>query len=206
MFSRHNLSFRFYVSFAQSVFLIMHIYEQYIWFNHIFTIISSNCLVFLRYRCRLYIIMHGRQRSKKGGETCGNTGNGLTSFPVFSLFSRIFRNPVTFWLPQLGTVYLSQATSKPLWKEWKAMRKNVIYAIHPDSDAVLYLDFYYRSVGDGQYLFSCPYRRCLHLYFADGKSFRELREHRDWLKNRKLTIFVEGRLKKTLQRLYPQER
>lgn len=86
------------------------------------------------------------------------------------------------------------------------MRKNVIYAIHPDSDAVLYLDFYYRSVGDGQYLFSCPYRRCLHLYFADGKSFRELREHRDWLKNRKLTIFVEGRLKKTLRRLYPQER
>ena len=90
MFSRHNLSIRFYVSFAQSVFLIMHIYEQYIWFNHIFTIISSNCLVFLRYRCRLYKIMHGRQRSKKGGETCGNTGNGLTSFPVFSLFSPCF--------------------------------------------------------------------------------------------------------------------
>ena len=86
------------------------------------------------------------------------------------------------------------------------MRKNVIYAFQPDSGAVLYLDFYYRSVGDGQYLFSCPYRRCLHLYFADGESFRELREHRDWLKNRKLTIFVESRLKKTLRRLYPQER
>ena len=52
--------------------------------------------------------------AKKCGETCGNTGNGLTSFPVFSLFSRIFQNPVTFWLPQPGTVYLSQATSKPL--------------------------------------------------------------------------------------------
>ena len=86
------------------------------------------------------------------------------------------------------------------------MRKNVIYAVQPDSGAELYLDFYYRSIGDGKYLFSCPYRRCLHLYFADGKSFRELREHRDWLKNRKLSLFVEGRLKKTLRRLYPQER
>lgn len=43
MFFRHKLSTRFYVFFAQSGFLIMHIYEH---FNHIFTIISSNCLYF----------------------------------------------------------------------------------------------------------------------------------------------------------------
>ena len=86
------------------------------------------------------------------------------------------------------------------------MRKNVVYATLPASGEPLCLDFYYRADRDGQYLFSCPYRKCIHLYFADGKSFQQLRKRRDWLRNRKLAMFVEGRLRGSLRRYLAYER
>ena len=86
------------------------------------------------------------------------------------------------------------------------MRKNVIYAVPAESDRSLCLDFFYRSDGNGQFLFSCPYVRSIHRYFEKGKSFRQIRDQRDWLRNRKLTNLIEGRLWRASRRYFDSDR
>ena len=91
-------------------------------------------------------------------------------------------------------------------KEMYAMRKNVIYAVPAETDRSLCLDFFYRSDGDGQFLFFFFFGKCIHRYFTDGKSFRQLLEHRDWLRNPRLANLIEGRLWLSSRRYFDSDR
>lgn len=80
------------------------------------------------------------------------------------------------------------------------MRKHVVFAEPYVVGRSAGLDFYYRSCGSGQYLFSCPYHRNIYQYFADGKSLRQLAESKDWRRSRSLANLVEGPLRKSLRK------
>lgn len=86
------------------------------------------------------------------------------------------------------------------------MRKHVVFAEPYMAGRSAGLDFYYRSRGSAQYLFSYPYHRSIYRYFAYGKSLRQLTERKGWRRNRSLANLVEGPLRKAMRKYLGRDR
>lgn len=83
------------------------------------------------------------------------------------------------------------------------MRKNVIYVIPWENG--WYMDFLYRDERYSTFLFSTKYNHIIFNYFQDGKSIKQLKNHKGWKKNPLLMNIVSKKIPYAMRQLKKED-